>query len=225
MVRLSWFALQSASLPKPSKLTKNPANPNIPSLSEVQTHKLRQLSLLTLCTSPSTLSYAYLLSALSLPSIRALEDLVISNIYAGLLSAKLDTLAKRVDVSSVSPLRDLRPNSVSQMVAVLDDWDRRCAGVLWDIDAQVKEVHRKAEEVRVREIETEKALAKAMDGDGREKGKAAGKRGAKDAADRDLGLAEGGDEMDVDEGAGRGKPRATKRGGGRLAGIAKKFAS
>lgn len=139
------------------------------------------------------------------------------------MSAKLDTLAKRVDVSSVAPLRDLRPESVPEMVAVLDDWDKRCIGVLWEIEQQVKEVRRKAEEVRLRDIENEKAFERALEHDGKDKGKAAGKRGARDPADRESGLADGGDEMDVDEGAGRGKPRATKRGGGRFAGIAKKL--
>lgn len=201
----------------------NPATPNLPRLSDAQSHKLRQLSFLTLSTSPDTLTYENLLSELSLPDIRALEDLVISNIYAGLLSAKLDTLAKRVDVSSVAPLRDLRPESVPEMVAVLDDWDKRCIGVLWEIEEQIKEVRTKAEELKARDMENERALERAMEHDGKDKGKAAGKRGARDAADRESALGDGGDEMDVDEGAGRGRPRATKRGGGRFAGIAKKL--
>lgn len=216
------------SLPLPRPPTNppkknHPATPSLPRLSDAQSHKLRQLSLLTLSTSPYNLTYENLLSELSLPDIRALEDLVISNIYAGLLSAKLDTLAKRVDVSSVAPLRDLRPESVPEMVAVLDDWDKRCIGVLREIEKQVREVRRKAEEVRARDIEDERAFERAMEYDGKDKGKAAGKRGARDAADRDSGIADGGDEMDVDEGAGRGRPRATKRGGGRFVGIAKKL--
>lgn len=148
-----------------------------------------------------------------------LEDLIISSIYAGLLSAKLDTLQSRVDVSSVSPLRDLRPNSVPTMVAVLDDWDSRCVGVLGEIEIHIKEIRRKATETRKRELENEKMLEKAM-GEEREKGKAVGKRGARDKE----GDSEWGDEMDVDEGgAGRGKLRGAKRGGGRLAGFAKKL--
>lgn len=144
--------------------------PNLPLLTDAQSQKLRQLTLLTLASSPSTLSYTSLLTALSLPSIRALEDLIISNIYAGLLSAKLDTLAKRMDVSSVAPLRDLRPGSVPQMVAVLEDWDNRCVGVLAEIEGQVMEVRRKAQEVRRRELENEKAVEKAMEAEN-EKGK------------------------------------------------------
>lgn len=213
--------------PSPQLTPKKPPppteTPSLPRLSDAQSHKLRQLSLLTLSTSPYNLTYENLLSELSLPDIRALEDLVISSIYAGLLSAKLDTLAKRVDVSSVAPLRDLRPESVPEMVAVLDDWDKRCVGVLREIERQVMEVRRKAEEARARDLEDERAYERAMESDGKDKGKAAGKRGARDAADRDSTIADGGDEMDVDEGAGKGRSRATKRGGGRFVGIAKKL--
>lgn len=110
-----------------------------------------------------------------------------------------------------------------KMVAVLDDWDKRCMEVLREIEEQVREVRRKAEEVRQRDVENERAFERAMEHEVKDKGKAAGKRGARDPADRESGLADGGDEMDVDEGAGRGRPRATKRGGGRFAGIAKKL--
>ncbi|KAK4690583.1 COP9 signalosome complex subunit 7, partial [Lecanoromycetidae sp. Uapishka_2] len=91
------------------------STPNLPKFSEPQQLKLRQLSLLTLATTPSNLTYVHLQDALDLPTTRALEDLVISTIYAGLLNAKLDTLSQRVDVSSVAPLRDLKPGSIPQM--------------------------------------------------------------------------------------------------------------
>lgn len=194
------------------------ATPNLPPLSDPQSNKLRQLTLLTLSTSPTTLTYPSLLTALSLPTTRQLEDLVISSIYAGLLSAKLDTLAQRIDVSSVSPLRDLRPNSIPTMISVLEDWDSRCVDVLGELEERVMDVRRKAAEQRKRELENEKAVEKAMGEDGG-RGKAVGKRGARD---EENGTEGGGDVMDVDEGAGRGRPRNAKRGG-RFAGIGKKM--
>lgn len=219
---------------------------HIPPLSEPQARKLRQLSLLTLCDSPSTLTYPHLLTALELPTIRALEDLIISCLYAGLLTVKLDTVNNRLNVSSVAPLRDLRANSVPQMVQVLADWDARCIGVLGDIEAQMKAVRQRAVEARRRERENEKALEHAMGkGLGMRLGtggaaaretsalKAPGKRGAGDKdEDYDDGGGGGGgpgeaaDEMDVDEGGQwTGRPRGAKRGGGggRLAGLAKKL--
>ena len=188
-----------------------PETPNLPQLSDVQEQKLRQLSLLSLSTSPYTLTYAHLLSELSLSTTRALEDLVISSIYAGLLTAKLDTLSQRVDVSSVAPLRDLKPGSVPRMVSVLEDWDSRCVSVLGEIEGQVQTVRRKAQEQRKRETEHEKAVAKKMgeNDDGRGK---LGKRGGGEEAD----------EMDIDEGGRR--LRSTKRGGGNfLGGLGKRL--
>lgn len=131
-----------------------------------------------------------------------------------------------MDVSSVAPLRDLRPASVPALVAVLEDWDLRCDSVLAEIEAHVVQVRRAAQETRRREIDNEKAVERAMGEDGwKDKGRGAGKRGAREAVDRDGGTADGGDEMDVDEGgSGRGRPRAPKRGGGgRMAGMAKKW--
>jgi len=183
-------------------IQKPTATPNLPKLSPTQARKLRQLSLLTLATTPSNLSYVHLQEALDLPTTRALEDLVISSIYAGLLTAKLDTLSQRVDVSSVAPLRDLKPGSIPHMVHILGDWDSRCVTVLEEIEGQVREVRRKALDARKRELEHEKAVNKAM-GDGEGKGKL-GKR---------LGLGGEGEEMDMDEGGG-GRTRGAKRGGG-----------
>lgn len=125
----------------------------------------------------------------------------------------------------MAPLRDLRPNSVPQMVTVLEDWNARCVGVLAEIEAQVADVRRKAQEARKREVENERALERALEDSWRDKGKAGGKRGAKDVVGGDGGgTAEAGEEMDVDEAApGKMRTRATKRGGGRLVGLAKRF--
>ncbi|MCJ1253670.1 hypothetical protein MMC24_001482 [Lignoscripta atroalba] len=200
------------------------STPDLPQLSDIQSHKLRQLSLLTLSTSHATLTYSHLLSVLALPNVRVLEDLVISSIYAGLLTAKLDTLSKRVDVSSVSPLRDLRPNSVPQMVAVLDDWNNRCVGVLAEIEGQVREVRRKATERRKREQEHEKIVERAINDDGlKEKGRPAAKRGAGDTENGGGYDADGGDAMDVDDTLARGGARNAKRGGMRFSGFGKRL--
>ena len=177
--------------------------------------KLRQLSLLSLSTSHTTLTYTYLLSALDLPNIRALEDLVISSIYAGLITAKLDTLAQRVDVSSVSPLRDLRPNSVSQLIAVLDDWNGRCTGVLMEIEGQVREVRAKAAERKKREHDHEVTFDKALVDEVMtdQRSKAAGKRVAGDGENNGGAEPDLGEAMDLDETFGRGGQRNAKRGG------------
>lgn len=109
----------------------------LPALNEQQTLKLRQLSLLTLARDPHNLSYAALQSALGLPDARAVEELVISAVYADLLAAQLDPRNQIVLVSSVSPLRDLAPNSIPSMLSSLQAWSSRCTSTLADLEAQI----------------------------------------------------------------------------------------
>ena len=191
----------------------SPATPDLPKLSESQALKLRQLSLLSLSTTPHFLTYHHLQDALSLPSTRALEDLVISTIYAGLMTAKLDTLAQRVDVSSLAPLRDLKPGSVPQLVSVLEDWDNRCVDVLAELEDQVREVRRKALKERRRQEAIDKAMAKVMEDQEKGNGKPVGKRG----------VGEEGDEMDIDMGDAGTRSKNAKRGGGMFKGLGKRL--
>lgn len=95
------------------------------------------------------------------------------------------------------------------MVRVLEDWDSRCVTVLGEIEGQVRDVRRRAQEARRREAEHDKAFTKAVgDGDGKDgKGKS-GKRG---------GVNEEGDEMELEEGSG-GRTRGAKRGGSNFLG-------
>ena len=57
---------------------------------------------------PQVLPYSLLLTALSLPSVPALEDLLIDAIYQGLLGARLDQREAQVEVTN-SLGRDVRP--------------------------------------------------------------------------------------------------------------------
>ncbi len=117
----------------------------LPALNEAQTLKLRQLSLLTLARTPrSGLGYEALRAALGLPDARSLEDLVISAVYADLLSAQLDPRNQTVRVSAVSPLRDLEPGSAPAILAQLRAWSGRCEDTLADLEAQVEAIRASA---------------------------------------------------------------------------------
>lgn len=189
------------------------AKPGLPKLSDIQAQKLRQLSLLTLSTTPNLLTYSHLQEALSLDSTRALEDLVISTIYAGLITAKLDTVAQRVDVSSVAPLRDLRPGSVPELISVLQGWDIRCLNVLQELEGQMREVRSKALRERQREEANEKATTKLLE-EKDSKGKSGGKRAVGEEAD----------EMEIDENNAGLRTRNAKRGGaGMFKGFSKRL--
>ncbi|KAG8533789.1 uncharacterized protein KY384_001530 [Bacidia gigantensis] len=183
------------------------STPGLPKLSEPQQLKLRQLSLLSLATTPHLLTYHYLRDYLSLNSARALEDLVISTIYAGLLSAKLNTISQRIDVSSVAPLRDLEPGSVPQIVSILEDWDTRCVRILEELEGRVREVRQRALREKRGQDANEKAIAKLVEDKDNGKGKVAGKRS----------VGEDNEEMEIDEnnvGTSGLRTRNAKRGGG-----------
>jgi COP9 signalosome complex subunit 7 len=121
-------------------------------LNPSQTTKLRHLTLLTLCAThtSSSLPYSYLQRSLSLatdtPTSTALESLATAAITAGLIHAKLSPRTSTLVVSSVAPLRDLRPDSISTLAAVLGDWEARCADVVSGIEAEIQKVRQDAED-------------------------------------------------------------------------------
>lgn len=163
------------------------STPGLPALADAQASKLRQLSLLTLARdNRASLSYARLMQSLALPTQRALEDLVIAAVYAGLLAAQLDPARQVVQVSSVAPLRDVAPGAVPDMIAALRAWSARCQATLDELEAQIagirREAARKAAEKQrwdatiTRLVEDEKASQEGGGGGGGGGGHAAGKK-------------------------------------------------
>ncbi|EFW99333.1 cop9 signalosome subunit 7 [Grosmannia clavigera kw1407] len=144
-------SLPSSFSPDSEAATTTPSAP-LPPLSETQASKLRQLSLISLATDRASLAYAHLVTELRLTSARELETLVMTAVYAGLVSATLDPAREVVRISSVSPLRDLAPGAVPKLRAALQTWSGRCEATLADLDAQIAAIRRaavaKAEEER-----------------------------------------------------------------------------
>ncbi|OLN80982.1 COP9 signalosome complex subunit 7a [Colletotrichum chlorophyti] len=136
---------------------------NLPELNEAQTLKLRQLTLLTLARDRANLTYASLQSALALPSARALEDLVISAIYAGLLDATLDPHRQTVQVNSLAALRDLAPGAVPPMIRALHAWSSRCENTLEDLESQIAGIRDAAARRHSEKAEQEALLARLVD--------------------------------------------------------------
>lgn len=126
---------------------------------------------------------------MSLPSVVALESLVTSSIYAGLLTGQLNPLYERLDVSSVAPLRDLRPGCVPVLVKTLEDWDTRCVDVLEELQQQIVGIKKRALEWKWREDGIERQRVKLMD---EGKGASSGKRSVEVADETDSGDANGG---------------------------------
>lgn len=119
----------------------------LPALDEAQTFKLRQLSLLSLAspfvpsspTPTDSLTYASLLRSLSLDDPAQLETLVTQSIYSGLLTARLSPTSNPpvVNITSVAPLRDLRPQTLPALLQILQTWESRCTSTVSDLEAQI----------------------------------------------------------------------------------------
>ncbi|KAK4160998.1 hypothetical protein QBC43DRAFT_347004 [Cladorrhinum sp. PSN259] len=126
----------------------------LPGLTDAQRLKLRQLSLLTIASQkndPSfagaepALSYASLQKALDLPSRQAVEELVISAIYAGLIKAQLNPKASLVQINSVSSLRDVAPNAIDGLLSSLQAWSDRCDATLNSLSTQMAQLRADAD--------------------------------------------------------------------------------
>ncbi|RMZ77528.1 hypothetical protein DV737_g4312, partial [Chaetothyriales sp. CBS 132003] len=201
--------------------------PNLPALNDAQTLKLRQLSLLSLASpflptaaTPSSwasLSYPSLIAALSLADASALESLVISAIYASLLNASLSPTSSppAVHVHSVSPVRDLRPQSLPAILAILSTWSSRCDSVVTSLQANIDTIKETARSrnslAAARQSRVDGAVLKvntdtAKEGDdkqGTNSSKASrGLRGSKRDLDAEADVDSDEDGMDVDEGFG-----------------------
>ncbi|KAL8293471.1 hypothetical protein RQP46_000172 [Phenoliferia psychrophenolica] len=93
---------------------------SLPTLNKAQETKLKHLTILTLAMENRIIPYAHLLSTLDLPSIPALEDLLIEAFYSNILTGRLDQKEARLEV--VSGLgRDVRPVATSVAALSLAD--------------------------------------------------------------------------------------------------------
>jgi COP9 signalosome complex subunit 7 len=61
------------------------------------------------------------MALLDIPSIRALEDLIIDAIYAELIRGKLDQKGQQFEVQYTLG-RDLRPGQLEDLLGALRDW-------------------------------------------------------------------------------------------------------
>ncbi|KAL4865681.1 hypothetical protein BDV12DRAFT_174117 [Aspergillus spectabilis] len=140
--------------------------PNLPPLSGAQARKLRLLSLLSLASTTKPLTYDTLIDSLSLSAPSELESLVTAAIYASLITARLSpaTAPPTVTVTSVAPLRDVKPTSLRTMISTLTAWESRCGSVISDIEAEINKIRADSAQRRNKEhsrtIVIEKTLAK-----------------------------------------------------------------
>lgn len=156
--------------------------------------------------SSSNLSYSSLCTRLDLPSAIDLEHLVTEAIYSDLITATLNPANQTVVITSVAPLRDLAPGSVSSMIAELEAWSARCDGVLVDLEAEIARVKTSAKKRQAREGKTEKQVKVVMEAAEKSAGGGGGGRNTRGGQKQSYNENDD-DAMDIDGGKG-------KKGGG-----------
>ena len=95
----------------------------LPDLSPQQLKKIQMLTLASLASEKSVLSYGELLSVLEMTSTRYLEDLIIETFYEGLIKGKIDHKNSCLRVFECFG-RDLRPSDLPQVLTKIENYVR-----------------------------------------------------------------------------------------------------
>ncbi|XP_072047261.1 COP9 signalosome complex subunit 7b-like [Amphiura filiformis] len=141
------------------------ANPSqFPEFSPVALAKLRHLTVVSLAAKNKCISYSELLKELDMMNLRELEDLIIECIYADVIRGKLDQKNQQIEIDYTIG-RDIRPEAISDIINVLQDWCDSCEVTLGTIDEQIRRAN-KYKETHVKtkqQVESEVAnLKKAI---------------------------------------------------------------
>lgn len=131
---------------------------------------------------------------------------MISAIYAGLVAGTLDPYNQTVNLSSVSPLRDLPPLSIPSMLSTLHEWSSRCGSTLADLERQIAKIKADALKRHREEAEWAAQVEKLVEIKGQPgKKEQAGEPGFFEGLGRKLGggkrniEGDSGDGMDLDD--------------------------
>lgn len=140
-------------------------------LSDNGTKKLRQLTIATLAYGSQRLPYEQLMHELEMSDLRALEDLVIDAVYAGVVACKLDQSNKCIVVSGVMG-RDVRLEDVSRLGDALKAWSRQSESLIAKLNEEIQESDKIARETSDRRMaheaqveETKEVIKATMDAD------------------------------------------------------------
>ncbi|KAF9259159.1 hypothetical protein L218DRAFT_933985 [Marasmius fiardii PR-910] len=112
---------------------------HLPPLNAAQITKLKHLSIVTLAADRRMLPYSDLMSALEMPTIRELEDLIIDAIYLNILRGKLDQKEEQFEVEYTMG-RDLEPEKLGELLAALKDWASTTSAVLQTLDQKISSI-------------------------------------------------------------------------------------
>lgn len=101
---------------------------------------------------------------LALSSAPELEAVITSAIYSFLLTARLSpaTNPPMVHVTSVAPLRDLRPASLSEMLKIIQTWESRCSSVISELEQQITAIKTEAAAQRIKDSARQEIVDQAV---------------------------------------------------------------
>lgn len=108
----------------------------LPLLSSPMCAKLRSLTLISMAEKTKRIMYQTLLQELCMSSRRELEDLIIDVIYAKAVTGKMDQKNYWLEVESTIG-RDIKPEQLDSVAAVLTAWCENCDNVLSSIESQI----------------------------------------------------------------------------------------
>ena len=171
------------------------ADPSLPPLSPAQELKLRRLTVASLAARSPVLSYADLMCALELTTIRELEDLLIDECVAtGIARGKLYQNARCFEVHDAMA-RDVEPGRLGEVIASLEAWREDVRAALATAAEQATRA-RAASAADAARAEAADAAVAATTEKLKADAEAAGARGAGAGADQEDDLV---DAMDADD--------------------------
>jgi len=109
---------------------------DFPALSAQQLNKLQQLTIITLAKKKRQISYQSMMQELGLPTIRDVESLIISSIYEGIITGKLNSEKQQFVVEETLG-RDVRPHEIDNMINSLTEWQKQSNVVLNTLEQRV----------------------------------------------------------------------------------------
>eukprot|EP01119_Soliformovum_irregulare_P008815 TRINITY_DN21932_c1_g1_i1.p1 TRINITY_DN21932_c1_g1~~TRINITY_DN21932_c1_g1_i1.p1 ORF type:complete len:267 (+),score=64.45 TRINITY_DN21932_c1_g1_i1:51-851(+) len=109
---------------------------SLPELTATQSRKLKQLTLVALSNQSKLIPYDVLSKELDIGNVRELEDLIIDSIYLGIIQGSLDQKNKHLEVESAMG-RDIKPDSVDNMIAILTAWSSQSDTLLRTIKEKI----------------------------------------------------------------------------------------
>lgn len=129
-----------------------------PELSETALKKLKQLTVVSLAAKSKRIPYTVLQEHLDMVNLRELEDLIIECVYAGIIQGKLDQSNQQLEVEYTIG-RDIRPEAVSDIIHVLQEWCDGCETVLANIEDQIN----KANKYRENRVKTKQKVQEEVE--------------------------------------------------------------